>query len=425
MQEGTALMIAKSNKQFWRRSRIGGQWSAVTIIVLSLFCMGLSSTPNTVQADPFATPAIERTWARADFPVIAGAVKRSWLYGPEPFFTTFEPYSDSPNGQRLIQYFDKARMEVTHPERDANNQYYVTNGLLVKEMILGNLQLGDERFSIRYPAFSIPVAGDSDSIGNNEAPTYASFYNVASTQFNREASPRIGEKVDDVIGKDGQLSTSPSLGSLVRFNYYDPTTRHNVAQPFYDFLKRQGTVYDGKTFTNGAIMDWTYTVGYPIAEPYWVVTKIGGIRRDVLVQMFERRSLTYTPSNPVDFQVEMGNVGRHYFTWRYDTRYDLSVPPSSNGTISPSAGLPGAKFVMRSKFFKQDEIVSITVFTPDAKQINLSNVRPIAGDLTVTITSQPASPLGLYVVEMIGAETGNIAKFNFLLYRIPDINNAT
>jgi len=30
-----------------------------------------------------------------------------------------------------------------------------------------------------------------------------------------------------------------------------------------------------------------------------------------------QRVLTYTPSNPAGWQVEMGNVGRHYYTWRY------------------------------------------------------------------------------------------------------------
>jgi hypothetical protein len=28
--------------------------------------------------------------------------------------------------------------------------------------------------------------------------------------------------------------------------------------------------------------------------------------------------LTYTPSNPAAFRVEMGNVGQHYFRWRYN-----------------------------------------------------------------------------------------------------------
>ena len=37
----------------------------------------------------------------------------------------------------------------------------------------------------------------------------------------------------------------------------------------------------------------------------------------VLVQPFERRVLTYTPSNAAGWHVEMGNVGRHYYSWRY------------------------------------------------------------------------------------------------------------
>jgi hypothetical protein len=421
----------RESSNFWWRNHKGVRISAVTLLVLTLICASFSVTNNNAQADPFADPAFQRTWARADLPVITGAAKRSWLYGPEAFYTSYEPYSDSPNGQRLVQYFDKARMEITNPTLNRNNQYFVTNGLLVKEMILGTLQLGDENYGTRYPAFSIPVAGDSDPVGNPDAPTYASFYLVASTQLNRGVAPRIGEAVVDVIGKNGQVSSNPALGALVRYNYYDPTTRHNVAQPFYDFITRNGTIFNGNGYTNGPILDWTYTVGFPITEAYWVVTKINGIKRDVLVQHFERRTLTYTPNNPVDFQVEMGNVGRHYFTWRYDTRYDLSVPLSSNGTITPNAGLPGAKFVIKSTFFKQDEVIQAILFGPNGTQTVLAGfdsnppLTPVAGYLTLTLTTSAGAPLGLYQVDLTGGETGNLAKFYFMLYRIPDINSDT
>jgi hypothetical protein len=39
----------------------------------------------------------------------------------------------------------------------------------------------------------------------------------------------------------------------------------------------------------------------------------------VMVQVFERRVLTYTADNPPAFQVEMGNIGQHYYQWRYCT----------------------------------------------------------------------------------------------------------
>lgn len=36
-----------------------------------------------------------------------------------------------------------------------------------------------------------------------------------------------------------------------------------------------------------------------------------------MVQVFERCVLTYTADNPPAFQVEMGNIGVHYYRWRY------------------------------------------------------------------------------------------------------------
>jgi hypothetical protein len=55
----------------------------------------------------------------------------------------------------------------------------------------------------------------------------------------------------------------------------------------------------------------------PISEPFWARVKVGGVEKEVLMQAFQRRVLTYTPSNPAGFQVEMGNVGQHYLRWRY------------------------------------------------------------------------------------------------------------
>jgi hypothetical protein len=43
------------------------------------------------------------------------------------------------------------------------------------------------------------------------------------------------------------------------------------------------------------------------------------------MQCFERRCLTYTPANPLAWRVEMGNVGLHYYAWRYDG--DTPEPP--------------------------------------------------------------------------------------------------
>src|SRR6185437_13659217 len=57
---------------------------------------------------------------------------------------------------------------------------------------------------------------------------------------------------------------------------------------------------------------------YPITEPYWTQAIVGGTQTNVMVQCFDRRCLTYTPRNTPQYQVEMGNVGLHYYAWRYE-----------------------------------------------------------------------------------------------------------
>ena len=120
-------------------------------------------------ADP-ANPDFQRTWQRPDQPVKTGQVNRTWMWGPAAMDgATFEPYAESPNGQRLVQYFDKARMEITNPGGDATTDWYVTNGLLVVELMSGKLQLGDGDFEQHEPA-TLNVAGDAD---DPNGPTYA------------------------------------------------------------------------------------------------------------------------------------------------------------------------------------------------------------------------------------------------------------
>jgi hypothetical protein len=76
------------------------------------------------------------------------------------------------------------------------------------------------------------------------------------------------------------------------------------------------------------LMDPLFVAGYPITEPYWIRVHLGGEHvQMVLFQAFERRILTYTPSNPVNWRVEMGNVGQHYMRWRYGRTPRYAQPP--------------------------------------------------------------------------------------------------
>ncbi len=247
-------------------------------------------------------PAFTDVWQRADQPIQAGKANRSWLWGPSPLRTTIERYAESPGLERLVEYYDKSRMEITQPRADRSQRWFVTNGLLVKELVSGKLQLGDAEFESREPSVE-PVAGDPDAA--NPAPPYRAFVNVVSLNGEQRATPQVGSNVSAVIDSAGVVSNDPSLARPeTKIAAYNPELGHNLPDVFWRYM-------------NNLPDDWVFAFGYPISEPYWSRARVGGVDKTVLVQLFERRVLTYTPGNPRGFEVEMGNVGQHYHRWRY------------------------------------------------------------------------------------------------------------
>ncbi|HSH82571.1 MAG TPA: hypothetical protein VLA19_28910 [Herpetosiphonaceae bacterium] len=254
----------------------------------------------------FASPNFENIWRETD----ANPGNRSLTWGPRPWFDYKEFYKQSPNGLRQVQYFDKSRMEINDPAA-RQTRFYVTNGLLPVEMISGRVKLGEGQGEDQYEertAAAIPVAGDLPRV-NPDAPTYASFRLVATTANDNRSTPRLGEKVSATFDKNGNIGLRQDLAiagtEIVLFN---TQTGHNVPAVFksyMDFYDRSGGV--------GSL----FAFGYPVTEPYWIRARVGGQEKDVMVQIFERRVLTFTPSNPEEYKVEMGNVGQHYFQWRY------------------------------------------------------------------------------------------------------------
>jgi hypothetical protein len=97
-----------------------------------------------------------------------------------------------------------------------------------------------------------------------------------------------------------------------------PATGHNRPGVRRQFLHGAGPLDRGGQRETGPVREpWYAAVGPPITEPPWTRAKAGGRRRDVLVQVFERRALADRPANPPSFQVEMGNVGRRDVAGRY------------------------------------------------------------------------------------------------------------
>lgn len=251
--------------------------------------------------------AFERVWASTDRAVRDGETSRSWLWGPEPIRTTTEPYAQAQGGSRLVRYYDKARMEINDPAADPAGPFFVTNGLLPIELATGRLKTGDGRqFEQREPA-DVPLAGDPAAL-NPDAPTYRTLGAVATTDVDaapRRGEPAVGRSVTATLARDGSVGDDESLARYgVAISSYSNELGHNVAGVFDSYL---GTLP----------LPALFVMGLPISEPYWTRARIGGAERDVLIQAWERRVLTYTPDNQAAFRIEMGNVGRHYWEWRY------------------------------------------------------------------------------------------------------------
>jgi hypothetical protein len=301
-------------------------------LTLALIFLAALAGPLDSQAIAPGDSAFERTWSRTDLPVASGAVSRTWMWGPAAFTGPMTEWmTDNPGNGRLVQYFDKSRMEITDPSADPDAIWYVTNGLLARELVSGELQLGLNDFETRQPAL-INVAGDS---ADPNAPTYASF------QALLDAPPRAeSELIATRVDRQGNLVEDASLLERgVAATEFVTATNHRIAAPFWEFMNSSGVVFeDGQNVDAPLFETPFFATGLPITEAYWAAVAVNGIPQDVLVQVFERRVLTYTPNNASAWQVEAGNVGRHYFEWRYTTEPPIEplAPAADASSIGPS-----------------------------------------------------------------------------------------
>lgn len=268
-----------------------------------------SGSPPSGGPQAFAAPAFQSLWARTD----ANPSGHSYVWGPGPFTGgLMETYKESPGGTRLVQYFDKARMELNVPGGP------VTAGLLSVELISGRQQNGDSTFVQREPA-RVTVAGDPD----NPFPTYA---DLASLQGAERDNSGSGAPITKMVNPNGAPGTyAPAANdALARTTGYDATTKHNIPKAFLDFR-------------NAPDLGGIQAIGLAITEPVWANVKVKNKIVPVLLQAFERRVLTYTPDNPVGFRVEYGNIGRAYYTWRYTMP---SAAPAGGNSAPPTAMMP-------------------------------------------------------------------------------------
>ncbi len=283
------------------------------VALMTMFATPATSLGKELSLDPQSAPSsVASTWARADGPGARTGQNQAWVWGPAMRAMTREPYQESPNGYRSVFYFDKGRMEITDPNGNANSQWYVSVGLLVRDLIAGQIQVGKNSFVQSAPA-NIPATGDMGA--NPLSPTFASLAPIASIGGNIDANRtpnRVGQAVTELVKADGTVEPGAVTNSSVTIAAYDSQIGHNIPKLFEDWLAKQP-------------FPQQYLVGHPLTEPFWVDTMVGGKQKRILMQAFERRVLTYTPDNPASWQVEAGNVGLQYRAW-----HGLTEPTDAN-----------------------------------------------------------------------------------------------
>jgi hypothetical protein len=289
---------------------------ATTLALLLL----LSATAPALAADDppdgnhaFAARAFAERYNYLDHPQGRTASTLAWRWGPRPYAPAMiEPYLDAPGGFREVQYFHKGRMEINDLTADRTNLWYTTGGLLVIEMAEGWVQTGEGEVDDAPEPADISIAGDP---GVDGAVTYADIDRLGL----REPDPQDPGAIIVRAVIDGEVTSDARFADYrIEVGVQRAGIEYSVASVFWSYMFDAGeATLDGPDGAHSVTPNILYLTGYPITEPFWTTTLVAGNERDVLIQCFERRCLTYTPENPEGWQTESNNAGQHYFHWRY------------------------------------------------------------------------------------------------------------
>ena len=282
-----------------------------TVLFTMLVTFLVASGPA-LAAPPIADNAFRHVWERQDLPVVEYGAQagRSWTWGPAPISGGLqEKMIDSMQHTRLVQYFDKSRMEINDPNADWMSEWYVTNGLLPIELMTGDIQVGYNQTEHKGPA-RITAVGDP-----GQFPTYTDLLPFYLSHGPIDLND-MGRPVTKMLNSDSTIGTfSDNVSDPATF-LVEHESDHPIVKAFWDYQHQWGKVYENG-YTDGYVYNPLYVFGMPITDAFWVKVKVGEHDRMVLFQVFERRVMTYNPANQIPWRVEMGNVGQHYYQWRY------------------------------------------------------------------------------------------------------------
>ncbi|CAN5777509.1 hypothetical protein BH23CHL2_BH23CHL2_28210 [soil metagenome] len=304
--------MQRTNRPVWRVVATLFMLATVASLAIPIAAQDAPDDPPAVEP-VVVDPTIQAVWDMTDGQIASGAVQRSWAFGPEPISAAYEYYPQSPTDFRKLVYYDKGRLDLLNPQSPDGSIWMVSGALLSTELLSGRIQLGEEEFVDREPA-EIPLVGDLEQ---PEPVTYATLaihssvvqpdeHHLARAN-GREVDGRnlqqVGKHVTELLQPDGTIVPGAVVDHDVTIVEYEAVLGHNVASPFAGWATDLG-------------IPALNLLGLPVTEPYWIETEIDAVPTLVLIQAFERRTLTYTPSNPAGWRVESGNVGLHYRLWR-------------------------------------------------------------------------------------------------------------
>jgi Tol biopolymer transport system component len=326
---------------------------AILAVIFSILVLLL---PLPVIATESRSEYFDQAWEQADGAVASGQMVRPWMWGPSPegHGSEMEPYAQAPDNFRLVQYFDKGRMEITNPNGDPNDPWYITNGLLVIEMMTGRIKTGDnqDQFLTRSPA-QVNIAGDLGT----PSLTFADMRRYATTSEGENVADNlVGVKdviIDQFLYSGGGHPIQEAPPVVMGYAHYEPKTGHNVADVFWAYMNSASS-----GLSNNDLGSYLSVLGYPITEAYWTPVRIAGERVTVLVQCFERRCLTYNHTNSAIWQVEMGNTGLSYRLWN-------NPPTNDSPAFSPDG---------RMLAFKSNDQVNDEIFVVNLDDMSVNNV---------------------------------------------------
>ena len=304
--------MQRTNRPVWRVA--ASIFIVMLVTAIALPAIAESDGDEQTEVEPIVVdPTIQAVWDITDGQIISGQASRAWAFGPEPIAAAYEYYPQSPTQFRKIVYYDKGRLDLVNPQAPAGSIWMVSGALLTTEMFSGRIQLGESEFVVREPA-DIPLVGDLEQPDPVTYATLARHSSIEPAVLNQSSSrvddagdarrlSQVGKQVTELLRSDGSIVPDAVVEHDIVITAYEDLLGHNVASPFANWAA-------------DLEVPALNLLGLPITEPYWIETEIDGVSSLVLIQAFERRTLTYTPSNPENWRVESGNVGLHYRLWR-------------------------------------------------------------------------------------------------------------